>query len=254
MTAPATLLEQTEEGHPAAIVDNGELTRLQEQVAALNTRLMDSELQKARLEERAEVMAQTPTTTPPPDPTREQLTSAVSEGTITQEQMDGEIARQMRNEITKEVTASVTAQTQTTRRSEDTQEQFDAYIEAFPDVKVEGSLMRQKVFNEIAALRKMGMPNDLGTEVIAMRNVCGSEEKVEETTRLRREVHVETGAGAHDGEPASGGEAWTKGLTKGQIASHRHQLTKGVAYNGPDDPLFLKVCETARKQNAGEKL
>jgi len=241
--------QKGEEGRTTVEVEAAELDELKQQVASMATQLQGVQLENARLEERAKAPAgQAPAEQSPP--TREQMQTWVDEGQITQAQMDGELARQDRVAMKAEMKAEVTASVDEKRQADTIQEEFNAYVEAFPAVNVDGSPEQKRVYDEIAALKKLGLAHDLRTEVLAMRRVHGDLDRVQETTRLRREVHEETqGAGAGgDDAAAAATETWATGLTEAQIKTFRHQLSVN-AYKGEDDPMFQRVCTRARTQN-----
>ncbi len=82
-----------------------------------------------------------------------------------------------------------------------------------------------------------------------MRNVFGSTDRIEETTRKRRETHKEAGGAGAGSEASATGAGWEKGVPAGQVSAMRGQLARGV-YTGPEDPLFVNVCKTARSAAA----
>ena len=228
-----------------------ELEALREGQKTLETQLQAERLEKARLEER---LNQPPPAEPAPKPraTEAQLQAAVDEGTISQAQMNSELARQMREDITNEVKTSLTQEFEAKEQLKTVKAQFDGYVENRPDVKVEGTEDRRRVQEEIQALMELGHAYDMRTEVAAMRTVFGSLDRVKETTRKRREVHQEAG-GAGGGDAGGSGTAkWQKGLTPSQIAGFKHELSTNL-YKSEDDKMFLDVTTRRRTKNAAGK-
>jgi hypothetical protein len=243
-----------EESEQAAVVEvpKTDFEALQKKAAELESRLQAAEIEKVRLEERAKAPE---TQAPPaaPAPTREQLQEHVDNGTITQAQMDTELARQLREELKKELSTELRQEFTVKDQQRVVQDQFDAYVKVHPDVKVEGSDDLRRVRDEIQSLVKLGYPHDLRTEVMAMRMAFGPAERIEETTSQRLDTHRETGgAGSAPATGAPTGAAWEKGLNDGQIAAFRKQLDRNV-YPSEDDAFFKKVVTRARTDNIARK-
>jgi hypothetical protein len=209
-----------------------------------------AELDKARLEERLNQAPQATEAAKPVPPSREQLQAWVDGGQITQSDMDREIARQDREAIKAELRTELTQEFSTREQLKTIKSQFDAYVKSRPDVKAEGTEDRRRFQEEFQALIDLGQPADMRTEVVAMRAAFGSLDRVQETTRQRRETHAETG-GAGSG-PAGGStkEPWHKDLTPGQIALYQKQLDEGKLFpGGTDDPMFKGTLTRARTKN-----
>jgi hypothetical protein len=228
-----------------------ELAEIKDRAAALETKLQAAEIERVRLEEQAK---KPPEAVPEPTPrlTYEQLQEYVDSGQITQAQADAEKARQMREDIKAEVSTELEQKFTAREQQKTVQEQFDAYVVKRPDIKVEGTEDRRRLQEEYAEFLKLGHPNDLRTEVAAMRAVFGPLDRVAETTRSRRESHRETGGAGGTPGKEGGGEKWEKGLNSTQIAGQRHQVEVG-AYTGYDDPRFQRVCNRMRTQNQQRK-
>ena len=93
-------------------------------------------------------------------------------GTITDANMQTELARQMREDVKNEVSTSLRAEFDAKEQAKHIQGQFDGYVELRPDVLTEGTDDRRRVQAEFQALTKLGYsPQEKRTEVIAMRTV-----------------------------------------------------------------------------------
>lgn len=243
---------QLEGGDPKTVeIPESELQEMKDQLATLNTQLRTAEIDKARLEVKAEAPAPAATEAPP-RLTREKLQEAVDAGQITQVNMDTELARQMREDVTAEVSTGLRAEFQAEQQERAFGEQYEGYLEMKPGINVEGSDDRARVQVEYQALVKLGQPGTKGTELLAMRNIFGSLDRVEETTRQRRETHEEAGGGSRSPEGGSAGSDWEKGLTGDQVAIYRHQLEKGL-YPSETDAKFLRITTRARTGNVDKR-
>jgi len=226
------------------------LAALEEENRELQTRLQARALENARLEEQTKAAKPSEAEKPKP-PTREQLQSAVDSGELTQSQMDEEMARQLRESLREEINREQEQIRSQENQRKTLQDEWNAYVDLRPDIKKEGSNEQGRVLAEVAELVKRGMPHDLRTEVVAMRNVYGTLDRVEETTRQRRESHKETGgSGSGEKRPESGAE-WEKGLTSSQVAGFRKLIDKGVYEE--DSDFFKNVVTRRRTKNVSEK-
>jgi len=184
VTDPDTTQGQSDESKKVEITE-AELKALQEKASALETRLQAAEIERVRLEERAK--AQEPKK--PEGPVRlthAQLQEAVDEGKITESDMQAELARQMREDLKTEIKADITAKLEAKEAARKIQDQFDGYLRLRPGVKTEGHEDRiavQKEFQDLVALGYS--PQEKRTEVLAMRNVFGPLDRIQETTRER---------------------------------------------------------------------
>jgi len=231
-------------------VDTSEVDQLRTDMEALQTQLQSTRLENARLEERAKPPAPAGPT-PEPVITRAQLQAAVDEGTITQDLMNEALEKQAEARVLANVTEQVNVQTAQHAHLQKLQNQFDSYLTLKPDVKVDGSADRLLVQKEIEVLVGMGQEYNLQTELLAMRNVFGPVDRVQETTRLRRESTQEAGGGGEDPAAPSGGNGWRKGLTSGQVKEFERQLARTV-YQSEDDKFFQKVVLRARTDNVSK--
>jgi len=127
------------------------------------------------------------------------------------------------------------------------QSQFDQYVALRPDVVVAGSDDLRRVQTEIQQLQKLGYTHDLRTEIVAMRTVFGPLDRVQETTKARRQSHQETGGSSDRGKGQGGAASWEKGLTDVQVSTYRKLADR--AYNGEEDPMFQRVTTRLRNKN-----
>jgi hypothetical protein len=245
-------LENEPEEKPKVEISQEDLDALKARADELETRLQASEIDKARLEEQAKAPVAPAAPTTPPPPTREQLQEAVDGGTISQAQMDTELARQMRVELQTDIETKLRAEFTAADQLKAITSQFDAYMKMKPDVAREGTEDRLKIQKEFQALVDLGYPaNEKRTELLAMRNVFGPLDRIKETTRERLPVTQETG-GAGGASAGGKGSGWREGLTSGQVEAFEHQQKIGV-YPSETDKTFLAVVTRARTSNLERK-
>ena len=227
-----------------------EIDQLKSELESLKTQIQTAELQNARLEERVNATPAAPEVKAPEVLTRQQLQEAVDSGQINQAQMDEELARQMRDSLKQELSVESDEKISAAEQKRKLQTKFDAYVRLKPDVTKAGSDDLRRVQEEIKELGTLGYPHDLRTEVLAMKNVFGPLDRVEETTRKTRETHQETG-GSGEGmtKKGAGKEKWEEGLRPSQVEANRDQVRKGN-YAGEDDPKFLAAMTRLRTKNA----
>ena len=239
--------QQEENSQEKVEIPQAQWEEMQAKSAALETRLRDEQLEKARLEERIKTSMQPPT----PEQkvhTEMELQEMVTSGHITQAQMTMEIERRKDAVRAEEMRAEVKQQLGANDTIKVLQKEMDSYVEIHPDVKVDGSAERAMVQAEIKHLMDLGYEYDLRTEVTALRSCFGPPEKVAETTSQRRERHQGTSGGGAGGAGETSKSGWQSDLTPGQSSAYQMQLDKGI-YSGVDDPMFKRVCERARAQN-----
>jgi len=221
---------------------------LQDRLDSMQSKLSQIELDKVRLEERVKIATEKSAEPEAPVLNRDQLQSAVDAGQITESQRDEELARQLRESLRDELIQELDHKNTVSAQKKELQAEFDAYVAARPDLKVDGSEDLKRVQAEISEMKKRGLDQDLRTEVLAMKMVFGSLDRVKETTRSRRESHKETGGGSDRSTSTKTSDAsWEKGLTSRQIDQFRNQAA--TLYKGEDDPFFLKVTTRARTKN-----
>lgn len=141
---------------------------------------------------------------PPKRYTRKELNTAVTAGTITQEQADDQFALQTRDEAREIAEAAAVSVVNGATQKERIDSDLAKYKRLAPEILDKGSDERQKIVTEFGELVRTGMPNNLATELAAIRAVMGPLEKLEKARGASRLVeHDEQGAGS-GGRPGSG--------------------------------------------------
>jgi hypothetical protein len=246
-------LEDEPKDEPQKVeVDPAEIEALREAQKTLSAQLEAEKLERARLEGqmKAQPAPAAPEQQAQPRLTEAQLQAAVDEGTISQAQMNQEIARQMREDITKDVTADLEQKFSAREQLKSVNDQFSRYVKSHPDVLKEGTEDRRLVQEEISSLIELGHPYDKRTELIAMRTIFGPIDRVQETTRQRREAHQETGGAGEGAGGGSGSPAWQKGLRPSQVAQFKREIEKGLYDETSKE--FLDITTRARTKNAAK--
>jgi len=130
--------------------------------------------------------------------TRAQLRAGVEAGQLTQEQADETWDDQLREDIRKETATTVTESVSSSARSDRVNTDMNRYIAVEPEVLVEGSQIRSKVQAEFTYLTtELGDPNELATQLKAMRAALGPIEALElaKSGTALRDTHKEAGGG-----------------------------------------------------------
>lgn len=202
-------------------------TRFNEQLAA-----KDRELQafKEGVGKRDEPKEQTKVYT------KTDLKAAVDAGQITQDQADDIWDRQRETQIRE--SAKREALDAVTER--ETKERIDADLASYkrlkPEILEHGSDKRQEIEAEFKALRKAGLPNDLRTELAAIRAVLGPLEKLEKSAKATRAQDSEQQGGGQGGEPKNKGGSGKKLVDhlKGDAKEHYERGIKQGRYKDWD--------------------
>jgi hypothetical protein len=173
--------------------------------------------------------------------TRQELRALVNEGKITEDEMDETLTKQLRASITSEVKATVSAE----NTAKAVSDEIARYVEAFPDINVEGTTLRAKVQAEFEDLVKGGSPNTLATERAAIKIACGPL-NISAGRRPKPDAHEETGSGAsgEGGKPDTDGPF--KGLSANQKKHYQKMIDRGI-YKGASDPKLVAELKLARK-------
>lgn len=181
---------------------------------------------------------------------RQELRALVDEEKITQDQMDAELERQSELRVEKRV-----ASTQVVKdRAVQINAKIDQYVKRVPDLDDKTSDNHARVREEYAALIKLEYPDDVGTELVAIRAVLGDVEKIQipEEGHTEREVDTTThGSGGGEGkEPEKGksGPGPLKGLAPAFVEYYTEGIKNG-RYGGWGDPHLVAIqkLEIARK-------
>ncbi len=155
--------------------------------------------------------------------TRVQLDGAVADGRVTQDEADAIYKAQLKREITEEVTAKVAETTTVNAVGLEIQQ----YKDALPNLAVRGSDEFAKVAQEFNWMRSKGMPDNLNTELTAMRSVFGPAEKLKADKGTRvLEPHRETGGSAQ--EAAETKDSWPKDMKPETKRFYEDQIRSGA--------------------------
>ena len=156
--------------------------------------------------------------------TRVQLDGAVADGRVTQDEADAIYKAQLKREITEEVTAKVAETTTVNAVGLGIQQ----YKDALPNLEVRGSDEFAKVAQEFNWMRSNGQPDNLNTELAAMRSVFGPAEKLKADKGTRvLDTHQETGGGAQ-GDSGETKDSWPKDMTPETKRFYDDQIRSGA--------------------------
>lgn len=164
---------------------------------------------------------------------RSELQTAVDAGTITQDTAADISERQFEARIVADTEKQIEERMTATRKSEVIERQITSYREAMPDLLNHGSESRVRLQAEYKTLLSMDYPDNLQTELMALRSTFGPPERIRETTRNKRASAEEVGGGggSAEGDAGSGSNVVPAHL-RTQYAA---EIAKG-AYTGWDDP------------------
>lgn len=126
----------------------------------------------------------------PPQEQREytvaELDQAVAAGQITQQQRDHMFASQVRSASIKEATNAARQVVETETRTNQLDSELKQYADFAPDVLKDGSPTRQRVASEYKYLVSKGAPENLTTELAAVRAALGPIERMRQFAEARR--------------------------------------------------------------------
>ncbi len=153
---------------------------------------------------------------------RSQLDVAVADGRVTQDEADRIYEKQMVGRISEEVVAKVTEATTVNAVGV----KIDQYKEALPNLAVRGSDEFAKVASEFSWMVSNGMPNNLNTELAAMRSVFGDAAKLKADKGTRvLEPHQETGGSAQEATETK--DSWPKDMKADTRRFYEDQIRSG---------------------------
>ena len=162
-----------------------------------------------------------------------ELSEAVLNGDLTQDEADAQRESAIEARVTAKMTEAATVNAMAAKQ----QVELDRYIEALPELNVEGSPLHNKLAAEYRhSVDDLGLPENNGTLVAAIRTVAGPLSTIQATGKLTRKVEPspETGGG-------SGGEGEDKTkMTPRQKAFGENAVRSG-AY--PDMTAYEKELE-----------
>jgi len=176
------------EGEGEKDVEKAFAARLKSATSKYDERIEDLE---ARLQQEREERIRLEASTPKKEETytREELLDMVAEEKITQLQADKLWEEQIEAKVTERVLGKVSQFDSSRQINHDLKE----YKRLKPGIARNGSEEREKVAEEYRYLLSIGLPDDVKTELTAVRNVFGPVDKLEKKIEL--ETHQETGGG-----------------------------------------------------------
>ena len=202
---------------------------LQTQISQMQDQLQELRDSRIRSEEQAKQ-------TPAPQQkiyTRTELQTAVDAGTITQETAADISERQFETRVMANAERTIDERMSQAQESDAIERQITAYRTAIPDVLERNSESRARLTAEYQVLLGLKYPDNLQTELLALRSTFGPPERIRETTRDKRASSEEVGGGGGSTEGNSGSGA-------SKVPAHlRAQYAKAIsqgAYTGWDDP------------------
>lgn len=219
--------------------------------------LRDTKTELARVSGNVEALKAQKNQPAPPAPapspkklSRQDLRAAVDDGRISQDQMDATLETQLKDELTQTFEAKADAKVQGAKLSVRVETEISRYVEANPDINVAGSATRNKVQREFQKLVDDGAPENLVTELAAIKIVCGSEPKASQAGRRRTpESHVDGGGsgGGNDDNRGGGNDDWAKGLSVAQKQHYQKKIDQGT-YKGYGDKNLKAEVDYIRKR------
>lgn len=178
--------------------------------------------------------------------TRKELDNLISDGRISEADAEAILEEQMASRVA----ARVETRKQTKDIAANANDEIRQYTDAMPKIKIAGSPERTRVTEEFNRLvEKLGMPNDVRTEAIALRNVFGPPESLRKPRRETpgQETDVGHGGGGEDETERAG--TMPKGLTNDQRAYYRSAIDKGV-YKDWDEVAKIEKYRKPRHRAA----
>lgn len=210
-------LEALEATRKEAKEAKAEAARLREQLAELNGKV--STLQSGKQAGNQERSY-----------TRAELNAAVKEGLISEDERDAYIEGERDRKVEKKIAEAVEERVRARESSKRIGDAVKEYTSLVPDVMEEGSKARAKVAAEFKYLvDEIGMPNDAGTELVALRNALGPIETLKRRQALRgeRETMQETASMGEEPEGGAERDTWPKGMTQKAKDYYDDQIKKG---------------------------
>jgi len=209
-----------------AVSPNKEAEALRTGMMAEREKRQTAEQESAELRGRLSALEESATRQAPGESTftRSQLNGAVDDGRITTDEADRIYETQMEKRISERVSAQVTEATTVNAVGVEIQQ----YKDAMPNLLVRGSDEFAKVEKEFAWLRSTGLPDNLNTELAAMRSVFGPAEKLKaDKGKPVLETHQETGGSAGDD---SGGSktGWPKDMKAETKRYYQDLINKNI--------------------------
>ena len=160
--------------------------------------------QRIRLEERLAGMEARPEAAPvkaepPKELTRVQLREAVDNGQIDQDQMETLWADQREASTLRKMEERYDARDRERQTTNVIQTDTVKYLDAYPDIRKQGSSDWTRLKSEYDYLISVGDPDNKTTELKAMRSAFGSPDRIRESSASRRQTASETASGQSGG-------------------------------------------------------
>lgn len=198
------------------------------------TRILKVELDKMKAEENK-----------PREYSAKELEQAELDGELTREEVDSIKERQIENRILVKVKDELS----TTSLVDKQVTEISRYEEALPDLQVEGSDLRNKVVEEYRHLTQMGLADNTGTMVAAIRGVAGPLSAIKATEGLTRHLSAVPETGGSGGNGQGGGDAKSK-LTAREKDYYDNAIRRG---GYPDwDAVFEERDKYGRNSKISE--
>lgn len=158
-----------------------------------------------------------------------QLRQAVADERMTEEDAEAYRRQNFRQEIVGEVKKTVADTVAESQRLTDVSGKIARYKVVYPDLTDLASENRAKVKAEFDELVALGDdPNDIGTELKALRAAFGGIEAIEAAGRRKPpETHQETGGQGGGGE-GEGGEGWPKDMPADTRRYYQDLVGRGI--------------------------
>lgn len=136
---------------------------------------------------------------------RVDLKAAVAAGQVTQDQADDIWAKQVKDEAREEAVAAAREDSSRRTQTEQIDRDLTAYKRLAPEIKDKTSDTFEKVRAEFQYMTRNGSPNNLATELAAIRAVLGPLDKLEKAkSATRSEDHDQQGGGGRQEERKTG--------------------------------------------------
>lgn len=181
--------------------------------------------------------------------TRVELRKLVTNGDITEDQMDEILETQLRKSIKEEAQAEISTTVSSATRAAKIDAELDRYVDAHPDLVEEGSDLRDRVAKEFAYLvNELGDGNNKVTELKAIRAVCGPLTKAK-GRRPDPDSHEDIGGGRDTVGKGDDGEGWAKGLNASEKKHYQKLIDNGM-YKSATDKALLQETDIIRRRRA----
>lgn len=183
--------------------------------------------------------------------TRTEFKAAVDAGQITQEQADDRWAQQVREEAREDAVAAATAAVRGGTQKERVDSEISRYRQLKPEIMQRGSDTRNQVTDEYKALVDRGSPENVATELAAIRAVLGPLDKLEKSAQATRSQESDEQGGG-DSRPKGG---TGKNLVDKLDARAKKHYEKGIEQGRYKDwkevESELKFATPKRRQELG---